>query len=150
MLNYLWSSVYSLSLQQLIVENSKEPNTFTCRFQKRKSLSNVGHVSHAFIPTMLFLYRGEKDVGIIFENKHINGLKINCECVIITFNHRFSVLNIYCSPCSMLMPLCFESGINIDLGPQQTLIISNPWLNLMYMYFHVVTSMSDGFIFVHY
>ena len=36
------------------------------------------------------LYRSEKDgenIGIIVENKYINGLEINLECVIITFNH---------------------------------------------------------------
>ena len=49
---------------------------------------------------MLSLYRDEKDggnIGIIVENKHINGREINLECVIIiTFNHRFSVFNICC------------------------------------------------------
>ena len=44
-------------------------------------------------------YRSEKDgdnIGIIVENKHINGLEINLECVIITFNHGFSVFNVCC------------------------------------------------------
>ena len=40
----------------------------------------------------------EKTIGIIVENKFINGLEINLECVIITFNHRFSVFNVCCSP----------------------------------------------------
>ena len=52
-------------------------------------------------------YRSEKDgenIEIIVENKHINGLEINLECVIITFNNRFLVLNICCAPWSILMP----------------------------------------------
>ena len=58
-------------------------------------------MSHTLISvvdtTMLSLYRDENDgknIGIIVENKHINGLEINLECVIITFIHRFSVINI--------------------------------------------------------
>ena len=45
---------------------------------------------HTFISTvdtaMLSLYGDEKNgenIGIIVENKHINGLEINLECVII-------------------------------------------------------------------
>ena len=44
------------------------------------------------VTTMSPLYRDAKDgkiIRIIVENKHINGLEINLECVIITFNHRF-------------------------------------------------------------
>ena len=43
------------------------------------------------------LYRSEKDggnIGIIVENKLINGLEMNLEDVIITFNHRFSVFKV--------------------------------------------------------
>ena len=43
---------------------------------------------------MSSLYRSEKDgetIGIIVENQLINGLEINLECVIIIFNHGFSV-----------------------------------------------------------
>ena len=62
---------------------------------------------------MSSLYREAKDgeihvIGIIVENKHINGLEINLECVI---NNRFSV---------------FASGININQEPKQMLNISNP------------------------
>ena len=56
---------------------------------------------------MSSLYRSEKDgenVGIIVENKHLNGLEINLECVIITFNHRFPVFNFCCGPKPILMP----------------------------------------------
>ena len=54
-------------------------------------------MSHTFISTavttMLSLYRDTKDGEIIVENKHINALEINFECVIITFNHgSFGVL----------------------------------------------------------
>ena len=48
---------------------------------------------------VLSLYRSEKDgenIGIIVENKLINGLEINLECVIITINYRF--FNVCCSP----------------------------------------------------
>ena len=40
--------------------------------------------------TMSSLYRDPKDaeiIGIIVENKHINGLEIHLECEIITFSH---------------------------------------------------------------
>ena len=46
---------------------------------------------------MSSLYRSEKDgenIGIIVENKHINGQEINLECI-ITFSHGFSMFNIY-------------------------------------------------------
>ena len=46
-------------------------------------------------------YRSEKDgenIGIIVENKLINGLEINLEGVIITFNHGVSVFNVCCGP----------------------------------------------------
>ena len=33
-----------------------------------------------------------------FFNKHENGLEINLECVIITFNHGFSVFNVLLRP----------------------------------------------------
>ena len=49
------------------------------------------------VTTMSSLYRGVKDgeiIGIIGENKHLNGLEINSVCVIIIFNHRFSVFNV--------------------------------------------------------
>ena len=42
--------------------------------------------------------RSEKDgenIGIIVKNKRMNGLEIKLECVIITFNHGFSVFNIF-------------------------------------------------------
>ena len=64
-------------------------------------------MSHVFISmavTTSSLYRYMKDGEIIVENMHINGLEINQECVIITFNHRFSVFNICCGPWSILMP----------------------------------------------
>ena len=58
-------------------------------------------------------YRSEKDcenIGIIIENKLINGLEINVEW----FNHGFSVFKVCCGPRSILMPSA-----------------SNPWLNLI-------------------
>ena len=57
-------------------------------------------------------------------------IEINLECVIITFNHGFSVFNVGCGSRS-IFALRFASGINIDLGPQPTLNTSNPWLNLI-------------------
>ena len=48
-------------------------------------------------------YRSEKER--LVENNHINGLEINLECVIITFNHGFSVFNVCCGPRAILMPL---------------------------------------------
>ena len=56
---------------------------------------------------MSSLYKSEKDgenIGIIVEYKLINEVEINLECVIITFNHGFSVFNVYCGPPSILMP----------------------------------------------
>ena len=38
----------------------------------------------------------EKRTGIIVENKIVNKLEINLQCVIITFNHRFLVFNVGC------------------------------------------------------
>ena len=67
---------------------------------------------------MSSLYRNEKDgenIGIIVENTNINRREINFKCIIITFNHGFSVFNVW----------RFASGINIDLGPQQMLNTSN-------------------------
>ena len=58
----------------------------------------------AAVTTMSFLYRDTKDgetTGIIVVNKHLNGLEINLECVIIIFNHRFSVFNVCCGPRSI-------------------------------------------------
>ena len=69
--------------------------------------------------TMLPLYRDVKDgetTGIIVENKHINGLEINLECVIITFNHRFSVFKVCCSPWWILMPSASCQALIPTLG----------------------------------
>ena len=67
-------------------------------------------MSHTFFSTvdiiMSSLYRGAKDgeiIGIIGENKHLNGLEINLVCVIIIFNHRFSVFNVCYSLRSIFM-----------------------------------------------
>ena len=52
-------------------------------------------------------YKSDNDgdnTGTIVENKHINGLEINLNCVIILFNNGFSVFKVYCSPRSILMP----------------------------------------------
>ena len=73
--------------------------------KKRTSLSTEWHVSHAFISTVVTtMTTVAKDGEIILENKHLNGLEINLECAIITFNHRFSVCNVCCDPPSILMP----------------------------------------------
>ena len=70
-------------------------------------------------------YRSEKDgenIGIIVENKLVNGLEINLECVII-FNHGFSVFNVNCGPRLILMAstsrraLISISGCNKHLKP---------------------------------
>ena len=64
-------------------------------------------MSHAFISTVDIripsLYRGAKDgetVGIIIENKHINGLEINLESVMFNVCCGFRVGHIYniCRP----------------------------------------------------
>ena len=74
-------------------------------------------------------------------NKHINGLEINLESIMVKFNHRFEAFNICCSSMSILMPsvningLHFASGINIDLRLLQMLYTSNPWLNLILLRF---------------
>ena len=70
---------------------------------------------------MSSLYWSEKDgenIGIIVENKLINRLEINLECVIITFNHGFSVFNVWCGPRSifMLSALWPSVDINVDIG----------------------------------
>ena len=88
-------------------------------------------MSHLFISkvdtTLLSLYRGAKNgemIGIIVENKLINGLEINLEHVIIIFNHGFSVFNFCCGPRWILMPsascraLILTSGHNKRLTPQ--------------------------------
>ena len=67
-------------------------------------------ISVADLP-VFSLYRREKDaenIGIIVINKHVNGLEVNLECVIITFSRWFSVFNVSCIPWLILMPL----GIN--------------------------------------
>ena len=45
-----------------------------------------------------------ENIGIIVENELINGLEMTLECVIITFNNRFSELNVCCGPWLILMP----------------------------------------------
>ena len=42
-------------------------------------------------------------IGVIVENKHINGLEINLERAIITFNHVSSVFNVCCGPRSIII-----------------------------------------------
>ena len=64
----------------------------------------------------------------------MNGLEINLECVMTTFNHGFSVFNV-------------GWGINIDLGPQPTLNTSNPWLNLILKQQIILTKSGLYFIF---
>ena len=74
------------------------------------------------------LYKTEENgenIGIIVKNKHINGLEINLECVIIKYNYWFSVFNVCCGPRSIFNALRLASGINFDPGSQQTLNISN-------------------------
>ena len=44
-----------------------------------------------------------ENIIIVVENKHINGLEINFECVIIIFNRRFSAFDVCCSPQSVLI-----------------------------------------------
>ena len=64
-------------------------------------------------------YRSGKDgenIGIIVENKLINGLEINLECVIITFNHRFSELNVCCGPWLILMPSALRPALILTSG----------------------------------
>ena len=77
--------------------------------------------------TMSSLYKDKKDgenIGITDKNKHRNGLELNLECVIITFNHGVSLFNICCGPWSILMPstlrrtLILTSGCNKHLTPQ--------------------------------
>ena len=62
-------------------------------------------MSHAFISMavtkMSSRYRDGKNgeiTEINVENKNINGLETNLECVILTFNHKWSVLNVCCGP----------------------------------------------------
>ena len=53
------------------------------------------------------LYRDAKDgevTGIIVENKHINGLETNLECVIIKFNHGVSVFLTFIAALGLLLP----------------------------------------------
>ena len=96
----------------------------------------LSDVSYVFISNlnMSSLFRGTKDreiIGIIVENKHINGHKINLECVIITLNHGFLVFNVLLWPTVDINAVRFASGINIDRGPQRKLNTSNPRLNLI-------------------
>ena len=92
---------FTVSIQQFIVSYSKVPDAFTCRFQrllvdfKHARTCHLSDMCRTLLfQQMLSLYRDAKDgeiIGIIVENKHINGLGINLECVIITFNHGCSV-----------------------------------------------------------
>ena len=88
-------------------------------------MSNEWHLSHAFISTvdttMSSLRRAAKDYWNNCWRQDINGLETDLECVIITFNHGFSVLNVCCGLRSILMPPPLPpppphpaSGINID------------------------------------
>ena len=43
-------------------------------------------------------------IGIVVANRHLNGLEISVECVIIIFNHECSVFNVCCGPMSILIP----------------------------------------------
>ena len=57
-----------------------------------------------------------KNIEIIVENQLINGLEINLECLIITFNLWFSVFNVCCSPRSLLMPDIKRQALIWTLG----------------------------------
>ena len=67
-------------------------SSLSCKIAK-----NPSDVSYMFISTAvttMSLYRDAKDgeiTGIILENKHLNRLETNLECVIIKFNHGLSV-----------------------------------------------------------
>ena len=52
--------------------------------------------------------KGGESIGMI--SKLINGIEVNLECVIITFNRVFSVFNVCCGPLSIFM--FSVSGIN--------------------------------------
>ena len=106
-------------ISNLSCKKSKEPDNFTCtcRFQlfpvdlKTHDLVNwVTFATRVYFNvgiTMPSPYRGAKDgeiIGIIVENKHIRKwTRNNLECLMIKFNHEFSVFNICCGPRSILI-----------------------------------------------
>ena len=74
---------------------------------------------------VLSQYRSEKDgenIGIIDENKLINGLEINLECVIIIFSHRILVFKRFLHPSINIGASCpaliSTSGCNKGYTPQ--------------------------------
>ena len=84
-------------------------------------------MSHAFISTvditMSSLYRGEihgENLGLFGENKHINGLEINLECVIITFKHGSSVFNVCPGPLAISMPFASRRALISTSGKRLT------------------------------
>ena len=60
----------------------------------------------ADLPVFVAIQEGKRlrNYWNIVKKELMNGLEINSECVIITFNHGFSVFNVGCSPRSILMP----------------------------------------------
>ena len=104
----------------------------SCKITKNPTLVPVDFKTHDFDTGwhdlhVLSQYRSEKDgenIGIIVENKLINGLEINLECVQITFNHKCSGFNICCGPRMILLPsasclaLILTEGRNKRSTPQ--------------------------------
>ena len=99
MLNHLRSSVYALTVPPILpllfvilsCKITKNPKRLPVDFKPRDSDTDWRDL-HAFISKVDLpvssLYRSENDgenIRIIVENKLINGLEINLECVIITF-----------------------------------------------------------------
>ena len=65
------------------------------------------------------LHWSEKDgdnIRMIVVNKHINGLEINLEYVMIIFNHRFSVFNVSCGPWSIFMVSALRQALKSTSG----------------------------------
>ena len=78
-------------------------------------------ISIADLPVFVAIYEGERlrKYWNIVKNKLANGLEINLECVIITFNHGFSVFNVDCGPRSILMPCASRRALILTSGHNQ-------------------------------
>ena len=79
-------------------------------------------ISIADLPIFVAISEGErlsKCWNVVKKKMLVNGLEINLECVIITFNHRFLVFNAGCGPLSILMPSTSRRALISTSGRNQ-------------------------------
>ena len=73
-------------------------------------------ISIADLPVIVSREKGGENNGKIVKNKLVNGLEINLDCVIITFNRGFSVFNVCCGPRPILRPFASRRALITTSG----------------------------------